>query len=74
MREPDPQKRLKIDQVVEQYNKILKSRWWWQLRARVLLKDDGRWLDERIADYIRQLFNTMGHILTFQSALPKPRK
>ncbi|KAK7692255.1 hypothetical protein QCA50_003880 [Cerrena zonata] len=74
MREPDPQKRLKINQVVERYNKILKSRWWWQLRARVLLKNDGRWLDERIADYTRQLLNTMGHILTFKSALPKPRK
>ncbi|KAK7692240.1 hypothetical protein QCA50_003865 [Cerrena zonata] len=74
MREPDPQKRLKIQQVVEQYNKILKSRWWWQLRARVFLKEDIRFLDERIIDYTRQLFNTMGHILTFKSALPKPRK
>ncbi|KAK7692260.1 hypothetical protein QCA50_003885 [Cerrena zonata] len=26
MREPDPQKRLKIEQVVERYNKILKTR------------------------------------------------
>ncbi|KAK7692249.1 hypothetical protein QCA50_003874 [Cerrena zonata] len=76
MREPDPQKRLKTDQVVEQYNKIIKSRWWWQLRARVLLKDPTGMDDERygIVDYTRQLFNTIGHILTFKSALPKPRK
>ncbi|KAK7692281.1 hypothetical protein QCA50_003906 [Cerrena zonata] len=75
MREPDPQKRSRIEQVVEQvveqYNKILKSRWWWQLRARVFLKNPTGWHDERygVADYTRQLFNTVGHILTFKSAL-----
>ncbi|KAK7681804.1 hypothetical protein QCA50_015151 [Cerrena zonata] len=78
MREPDPKKRLKIEQVVEQHKKIIKSRWWWQLRARVVLKDArGLLFDERhgtIIDYTRQLFNTTGHILTFKSALPKPRK
>ncbi|KAK7692287.1 hypothetical protein QCA50_003912 [Cerrena zonata] len=74
MREPDPQKRFKIEQVIERYNKILKSRWWWQLRARVLWKNDEKWVDERIADFTRHLFNTVGYILTFKSALPKPRR
>lgn len=76
MRESDPQKRLKIEQVVERYNKIIKSRWWWQLRARVFLKDPAGTDDERygVVDYTRQLFNTIGHILTFKRALPRPRK
>lgn len=73
MREPDPQSRLKIGQVVEQYNKILKSRWWWQLRARVALKEEAR-PEVRISRGRRWFFNTVGHILTFKSALPRPRK
>ncbi|KAK7692291.1 hypothetical protein QCA50_003916 [Cerrena zonata] len=74
MREPDPQKRLKIEQVIERYNTIIKSRWWWQLRSRVFLKYRKKSLDERIADASHHFFNTVGHILTFKSALPRPRK
>ncbi|KAK7683327.1 hypothetical protein QCA50_013589 [Cerrena zonata] len=35
MCDPDVQRRLTIKEVVEQYDQILHSRWWWQLRARV---------------------------------------
>ena len=74
MREPDPKKRLTIKQVVDQYNKILRSRWWWQLRAPVYVRlhegDAFHVLDSRSMWF----FHTVRHLLTFKRALPKPSR
>lgn len=72
MREPDPKKRLRIGEVVERYDEILRSRRWWQLRARVVSNEEDN--SERLANHVRWFFHTVGHILTFKSALPRPRK
>ena len=73
MREPDPKKRLTIKQVVDQYSKILKSRWWWQLRAPVYLKHrDG--LVNITFTRSRWFLHTVGHTFAFKKALPKPSK
>ena len=72
MREPDPAKRLTIKQVVHQYNKILKSRWWWQLRAPVFMKDDDESPDARIQNRLDWFAHTVRHVLAFKKALPKP--
>lgn len=71
MLEPDPKKRLTIGQVVERYDVILKSRYWWQLRARVALNREDS--SERLENRLRWFFHTVGYILTFKSALPRPR-
>ena len=74
MREPLPQNRLNIKQVVHRYNKILKSRWWWQLRAPVFIKDDEDTLDNRIINRIDWFSDTIRYVLTFKKALPKPSR
>lgn len=71
MRDSDPRKRPTTGQVVERYNRILKLRWWWQLRNRIILKDDEGF-EERIVNRSRWLLNTISHILKFKCALPKP--
>ena len=72
MREPDPKKRLTIKQVVTQYNKILKSCWWWQLRAPVYVKRRDEDLVNVIVTRSRWFLHTTRYMLTFKKALPKP--
>ena len=76
MREPDPKKRLTIKQVVDQFNKILKSRWWWQLRAPVYVKPHGDQSLPADAFFSRStwLLRTARYLLTFKKAMPKPFK
>lgn len=69
---PDPKKRPTIGEVVERYDKILSSRHWWQLRARIVSKEEDA--SEVFANHVRWFFRTVGHMFTFKSALPKPRK
>ena len=72
MREPDPTKRLTIKQVVDQYDMLLKSRWWWQLRAPVFIKRHDEMFDDVVLGRLRWLKHTIRHVLTLKKALPKP--
>ena len=74
MLEPEPKKRLTIKQVVDQYNKILKSRKWWQLRAPVYVKIYEENADLAFAARFIWSIHTMRHLLTFKRALPKPTR
>ena len=69
MLEPEPKKRLTIKQVVDQYNKILKSRWWWQLRAPVYVKlHEGDAVNTFMTRSVWFLHTTR-YLLTFKRAL-----
>ena len=74
MREPDPKKRLTIKQVVDRYNKILRSQWWWQLRAPVYVKLFEDESFHVLVSRSKWLLHTTRYLLMFKRALPKPSK
>ena len=72
MLEPDPKKRLTIKQVVDQYNRTLKSCWWWQLRAPVYVKEHDKYPLNVVVTRSRWFLHTASYMLKFKKALPKP--
>ena len=73
MVQDDPSKRPTIHEVVAQYDKLLHSLRWWQLRARLKQVNEDAVIGLGPWRSISHIFRTVGYILAFRSAVPTPK-
>lgn len=72
MAQDDPSKRPNMDEVVERFEKLRRSLWWWRLRARLKYVEEDDTLGLTTWKNFRHIFRTMGHILRAEKAIPAP--
>ena len=73
MAQEDPSTRPNMDEVVERFEKLCRSLWWWQLRARIKYADEKDVLAMTVRKDLRHIFRTAGYILKAHKALPEPK-
>ncbi len=73
MVQDDPSKRPSIDQVVDRYDKMVRTLPWWKLHSRLVELDEKDFLFESILRPVHHFFRTAAHILRFRNPIPRPR-